>query len=393
MDRRKFLLLSSASALATFSGSRLALSAANTEKRLVLIILRGGLDALHAVPPYADKDYRSLRPNLAIGMTGDERSVIDIDGYFGLHPALKQLKHLYDSKELLIVPASASRYRRRSHFDAQNFLENGSGKPFGLKDGWLNRSLIGLDNGDQRNGLALGPTVPLILQGKGSVQTWSQSSLPAADEDFLKRLESIYVNDPLFAKAYADARGGARPTGAMEKRQKRKRRQKFSDLAKVAGGFLKEPKGPRVAVMEIQGWDTHFGQNRRLNNLFQEYSEGLVELKSTLGNAWSDTAVLTVSEFGRTVAENGSRGTDHGTGGLAFIAGGAVNGGRIIGDWPGLQSKALYEERDLMPTIAYESLFKAALISHLGLKQGYVEDNVFPNSIEFQPSEQLFREV
>ena len=145
--------------------------------------------------------------------------------------------------------------------------------------------------------------------------------------------------------------------------------------------------------MEIQGWDTHFGQNRRLNKLFQEYSEGLVELKSTLGNAWSDTAVLTVSEFGRTVAENGSRGTDHGTGGLAFIAGGAVNGGRIIGDWPGLQSKALYEERDLIPTNAYESLFKAALISHLGLKQGYVEDKVFPNSVEIQPLEQLFREV
>ena len=391
MDRRNFLLLSSASALASFSGSSLALSSANTEKRLVLIILRGGLDSLHALPPYADRDYKSLRPNLALGVTSDEHSVIDLDGYFGLHPALKHLKDLYASKELLIFPASASRYRRRSHFDAQNFLENGSGKPFGSKDGWLNRSIMGLNYEDRRAGLALGPTVPLIIQGQGSVQTWSQSSLPLADEDFLTRLERIYGNDPLFAKAYANARGGRRPEGTMEQGRKRKRRHKFPDLAKIAGGFLKEPSGPRIAVMEMQGWDTHFGQSWRLTKLFREYSEGLDQLKKTLGNAWSDTAVLTVSEFGRTVAENGSRGTDHGTGGLAFMAGGSLNGGKLIGAWPGLNSKALYEGRDLTPSNTYEGLFKAALISHLGLKQSFVEDKVFPNSAAIRPMEQLFR--
>jgi len=396
MDRRQFLTYSGAglgiSLASAFPGSRTAFAAAPTEKRLVVIILRGGLDALHALPPYADTAYSQLRPTLAIKAPGNEEGALDLDGYFGLHPALAPLRDLYRAKELLIMPASTTQYRNRSHFDGQNLLENGSGIPFGAKDGWLNRAIGGLTENDRRLGLALGPAVPLILQGEAGVQTWASSVLPEAGEDFLNRLTHVYENDPLFAKAYADARGALKPDvdmGGMKPRRALK--QNFPLAARAAAQFLNDPNGPRIAVMEIQGWDTHFGQTWRLKALLSQYAEGIRELKSGLQQVWSDTAILTVSEFGRTAAENGSRGTDHGTGGIAFLAGGAVNGGRIEGKWPGLTRSALYEERDLRPVNAYEGLFKGALISHLGLRQGFVEDTVFPNSKAFSPIDQLFR--
>jgi uncharacterized protein (DUF1501 family) len=388
LERRSFL--TGAAALAALASTRAAFAAAPTDRRFVLILLRGALDGLHALPPHGDRDYRRLRPTLALSPD----AVLDLDGYFGLHPALGDLVPLYRAGELLLVPAAATSYRDRSHFDGQNMLENGSGKPCGAQDGWLNRAIVGLNGGDHRLGLALGPSVPLILQGPARVRSWSDSGLPAADEDFLARMTVAYQNDPLFAAALRDARGGATPAVAMgDMAGEARPAQVYLKAARAAADLLARPDGPRVAVLESQGWDTHFAQERRLKELLGELSRGLLELKSGLGEAWRETVVIVVSEFGRTAAENGSRGTDHGTGGFALLAGGAVAGGRIVGDWPGLSERALYEGRDVLAANAYERLFKAVLVGHLGLDPGFVEDRVFPASRAQSPMDGLLRQA
>ncbi|MBX3501337.1 MAG: DUF1501 domain-containing protein [Alphaproteobacteria bacterium] len=382
LERRS--LLAGASALAVLTAARATFAAAPTDRRFVLVLLRGALDGLHALPPHGDKDYRRLRPTLAL----PPDAALDLDGRFGLHPALGDLMPLYRAGELLFVPAAATRYRDRSHFDGQNMLENGSGKPYGAPDGWLNRAILGLNGGDRRLGLALGPAVPLILQGPARIRSWSESGLPAVDEDFLSRMTMAYRNDPLFAAALGDARGRARPAAGMGDATGD---QVFVKAAAVAADLLARSDGPRVAVLESQGWDTHFAQERRLKVLLRDVARGLLELKRGLGEAWRETVVLVVSEFGRTAAENASGGTDHGTGGLAILAGGAVAGGRIAGDWPGLSDRALHEGRDVPAANAYERLFKAALIRHLGLDAGFVEDRVFPASRALSPLDGLLR--
>lgn len=390
-DRRCFLKMSSAGVAASLACPQIAFADAPTDKRFIMIFLRGGMDGLHALSPYADNDYKRLRPILGLNAPGQKNGVLDLDGYFGLHASFAPLKKLYASNELSLIPAASTGYRNRSHFDGQNVLENGSGTPYGAKDGWLNRAILGLNEGDRRLGLALGPTIPVILQGDGNVQTWANSQLPEADEDFLKQLGRVYGSDPLFTKTLEAANMAQDPNinmSGMTRRQMRNDNTKIS--SKAAANLLSQSNGPRIAVLEIQGWDTHFDQERRLSSLFEELSEAITTLKSGLGPQWQQTAVMVVSEFGRTAAENANRGTDHGTGGLAMLAGGAIKGGKIAGEWPGLSSKALYEGRDVLAANSYEGLFKSMLISHLGLEQSYVEDHVFPNSQSIFPMEGLF---
>lgn len=392
IDRRRFLQATGAATAASVVAPRLALAGAPTENRFVFILLRGGLDGLHAMAPYADLQYRAQRPTLALAAPGVAQGALKLDGTFGLHPALAPMHALYQSKELILVPASATQYRKRSHFDGQNMLENGSGKPYGLKDGWLNRAIAGMGGANRKMGLALGPSVPLILQGDQRVQTWANTRLPDVSTDFLTRLAQVYKTDAMFAAALADARSAMKPAmgkGDMEFRPGGG--QDFRVAAKAAAQLLSRKEGPRIAVMDLGGWDTHFRQEARLKALFADLSSGVTELKTELGAAWAKTVVLVVSEFGRTVAENGSNGTDHGTGGIAFITGGAVKGGRIAGDWPGLSQAARYEGRDVNPVNAYEGFFKAVLVSHLGLTQGFVEDTVFPSSRSIRPVDGLFR--
>ncbi|MEZ5649061.1 MAG: DUF1501 domain-containing protein [Burkholderiaceae bacterium] len=258
-------------------------------------------------------------------------------------------------------------------------LENGSNRPFGASDGWLNRAVVALHEGDRRLGLSVGPAMPLILQGKAGVQTWSDSTLPELDDDFLRRIRQVYDGDPVFARALDDAMASVKPTpGRSEAVPGKPRESAFELAARVAADLLARDDGPRIAAMDIQGWDTHFSQESRLRKLFEQLSAGVLELRTGLGRAWTRTVVLIVSEFGRTAAENGSRGTDHGTGGLALLAGGAVRGGRVLGRWPGLARTALFEGRDLHPVNALEGLFKGVLLAHIGLDERTVDATILP---------------
>jgi len=394
-NRRRFLHAASATLLGSLIKTRTGFASVDTDKRFVLVFLRGGLDSLHAMAPYADKHYQKLRPTLALGDGQSDRPSIDIDGYFGLHPALEPLRTLYRQKELVFIPAASTRYRNRSHFDGQNMLENGSGRPYGARDGWLNRAIAGMTDNDRRLGLALGPSVPLILQGDAGVQTWSDSKLPEVDDDFLRRLGLVYASDRLFADALQDASDALQPDASMMNTDQTKttgnrRNRDFALSARAAADLLSRADGPRIAAMELQGWDTHFGQQWRLNGLFQTLASGITELKAGLAEAWSKTAVLVVSEFGRTAAENGNRGTDHGTGGMAILAGGAVSGGKIVGDWPGLSNRSLYEQRDLLAVNGYEDIFKSVLADHLGLAERYIDSSVLPGNPASLSFEGLF---
>lgn len=382
LNRRRFLQLSGASLAASLAAARLAFAAAPTDNRFVFVFLRGGLDGLHALAPYGDADFRRLRPRLAPGA----EDLSDLDGYFGLHRGFDAAMPLWQAGELTFVPAATTRYRNRSHFDGQNLLENGTARPFGASDGWLNRAILGLNAGDRRLGLSLGPAVPLILQGAAHVQAWANENLPDLDEDFLARLAIVYRDDPIFARALDDANGSPEPMMGANPPD-----NGFLLAATAAADLLARADGPRIAVMELGGWDTHFNQAPRLTPLFGQLARGLVTLKEGLGEAWARTVVVVGSEFGRTAAENGSSGTDHGTGGLAILAGGAVRGGRIAGDWPGLTPTALFENRDVLAVNAYESIFKAVLTGHLGLAEDYAERVVFPDSAALHPFPGLLR--
>ena len=387
-NRRHFTKLTAAGLLSGGMASPV-LASAPTEKRFILINLRGAMDGLHALAPYMDRDYHKLRPTLGLGAAGTDRQVIDLNGSFGMHPALKPLEALYRNKELIFVPAVSTQYRQRSHFEAQDILEGGGTAPYQHNTGWLNRAITEMGGTPRRIGLSLGPSIPLIMRGAADIRTWSDSRLPEVDEGFLSRMNALYENDPIFHKAFTQAQQDKNKSAMMENMNRGNGRFELSIRAAI--NLLKDKDGPRIAVLEAGGWDTHYAQERRLNKLFGELASAIILMKTELGPLWKDTAVLVVSEFGRTASENGSKGTDHGTGGLAFLAGGAVKGGFIRGKWPGLSRVALLDERDLAPANQLTSLFKATLIDHLGLTESQVEESVFPSTRTIKRMENLFR--
>ena len=373
--------------MAALAGTpRLAFAApSDAERRLVFVFLRGGMDGLSAVPAHGDPQFAGRRGDLA-----DES--LRLDGMFGLSPYLAGMHKLYGAGELAVLHAVATPYRARSHFDAQNLLENGTGKPFGRDSGWLNAALAG---GSRVDGLALGQSIPLVLRGPAQVGSWSPSRLPEPDADLLARLAELYRGDALLGPSFAAAReakemmqGGDAPRGMGGAGP-----QAVLALATAAGEILGRRAGPRVASFDFGGWDTHInqvGEYSALTRNLRLLDRAVAALKDALGPAWRQTAVLIVTEFGRTVAPNGSNGTDHGTGGAAFVAGGGVRGGRVIADWPGLSESALHEGRDLRPTLDLRSLFKAALAAQLGLDEAALESQVFPDSRAVRPLDGLF---
>lgn len=402
--RRHFVRgLGIGSALAAAGPVRWAFAHAATEKRLVVVVLRGALDGLAAVPPYADRDYAQARGSLALPAPGTADGPIDLDGRFALHPALAPLQPLYQARELLVVHAVAGPYRARSHFDGQDVIENGTDRPRGAGDGWLNRALGVMGGAERRLGLAVGQTVPAILSGAVPVAAWAPRRMPELGEDFLGRLEALYALDRTLGPAFVEGRKaqamsddvlGPEEMGGTGKGGGRGP-VTLRIAAAAVGKLLAAGDGPRIAVLEMGGWDTHANQGTlggRLTPVLAALGQGLVGLQEAMGPAaWRQTVVLTMTEFGRTVAVNGTGGTDHGTASVALLLGGAINGARVLADWPGLGVGKLFEGRDLAPTTDLRAIAKAILRDHLGLPAPDIERTVFPASPAIRPLEGLIR--
>jgi uncharacterized protein (DUF1501 family) len=396
LSRRKFAI---GAAMVAAGMPRVLLAKAATDNRFVVVILRGAMDGLAAVPPYADPDYRDLRGALALAAPGQADGIIDLDGFFGLHPALKPLHDFYAKGQLTVLHAVATPYRDRSHFDGQDLLENGTTAPHSAHDGWLNRAL-GLMGASRTLGLAVGQSVPLVLRGAAPVTSWAPTQLPEVSADFIDKVADLYRDDPVFGPALAAGIGDEalvnKATAGVDMAASAGPKMGFkrggSGLAPAitgtVGKLLADPVGPRIAVIDVTGWDTHANQgttNGRLAPVLADLGGGLAALAAALGPAWRNTVVLTLTEFGRTAAINGTGGTDHGTATAAFLMGGAVRGGRVIAQWPGLSRSRLYQGRDLAPTLDTRAICSAVLRDHLGLPLDALRRVVFPDSAALPP--------
>jgi len=374
-------------AVAPLAGLGLAGAATPGGPRLVLVLLRGGLDGLAAVPAPGDPAFADARGVLGRFAT----PALPLDGPFALHPALAGLHGLYGQRELLVVHATGLPYRERSHFDAQQVLESGGERPFALDTGWLGRALAG----GTGKGMAFQSAVPLVLRGHAAVDTWAPSRRPEPAADLVDRLARLYSADPPLAAALARARAlrgdGAMPAaaaGGPAAMAGAAPGPAAVALARQAAGFLAQPAGPQAAVLELGGWDSHANQAadpgplvnnlRLLDAVLGALREGLTA--AAAGDTWARTVVLVVTEFGRTVAVNGTQGTDHGSGGAALVLGGAVRGGRVLADWPGLAPAQRHEGRDLRITTDLRAVFKTVLTDHLGLSAERVAQQVLPGS-------------
>jgi len=383
---RRALLLGLGASIA-LPGVRLAFAQAPGPARLVVVLLRGGLDGLYAVQPYADPNFAELRGPLMLPEPGREDGLLDLGGRFGLHPRLSGIHTMFRENEALILHAVAGPWRTRSHFDAQDLLESGAEQR--LASGWLNRALTAIPPpaAGRAAGLAVGTTTPLLLRGRARVDNYLPRGLAEVPPDLIARILDLNARDQVLGPSLRDgvrARGYVLETLGEAARQRPAPGGQFAVLARAAGQLMAAPQGPSVAAFELGGWDTHAQQSARLNAPLAQMDEGLVALKQALGDVWRRTAVLVVTEFGRTARVNGTMGTDHGTGGAAFILGGAVQGGRILGDWPGLSAANLFQNRDLFPTTDMRSLAKGLLRDHLRLPRPAVEA-AFPNSAEAAP--------
>jgi uncharacterized protein (DUF1501 family) len=401
MLRRHFLI--GAGALAASAAIPEVLFAhTGGSSRLVVVILRGALDGLAAVPPYGDPDYATLHRELAIAAPGNTDGALALNNTFGLHPALSFLHERFAAGELIVFNAVASPYRDRSHFDGQNVLENGLAKPIGSADGWLNRALAALPASGRAadRAVAISQNVPLILRGEAAVMSKSPQATADVDEDLLARLADLYSHDDWFSARLSEAVQtdkmveGADDSGNPKQPQRLRVPDRVTAVARMAANLMRSDGGPEIAVIEASGWDTHANQGGAkgiLSTRLGGLDKALNSLADELGPLWPQTAVLVVTEFGRTAAVNGTRGTDHGTGGCAFLVGGAVRGGQVIADWPSLSRTALLDNRDLKPTLDLRSVFKAVLDEHMHVDAKTLAKRVFPDSSGARPLQGLIR--
>ena len=420
VSRRSFIGTSLFAGASTLMASRLALANAPTDARFVFVLLRGALDGLSAVPPVGDPEYASLRGQIALARSG-EGAALPLEGPFGLHPALRFLHESYAAKELAVLHAVASPYRERSHFDAQNVLESGELRPHGSTSGWINRALTALPAGKAREaGVALGANVPLAMRGPAEVASWSPTKIAALDEDDTGAHHgSVCARSVAVTAARRCARERChRQRGAdsgrcgipgcrdgddrhetwtvveRDAKEKRNYNARYAETARAAAGFLKRDDGPRVAMFDTTGWDTHANEGGAQGQLalrLRGLDAAMAALKESLGPVWRHTVVLVATEFGRTAAINGTRGTDHGTGAAAFLLGGAVAGGRVLADWPGLARANLLDNRDLKPTRDLRTVMKGVLRDHLGVPAAALDSQVFPDSAGVRPMDGLIR--
>ena len=364
LHRRRFLQIAAAGAGALWVSPQMALAAVESDRRFIFIIQRGAADGLDIVRPFGDTAFVGLRGAIA----GDAGASIKLDGTFSLHPALAEIGKMYTAGQALFVHAVASPYRDRSHFDGQNVLETGGSRPYTVKDGWLNR-LVSMMPHEKDEAIAFAPTVPMALRVPTPVTSYAPTSLPDATDDLMARVGMLYENDPQLHSLWSDAveaKGLANGTGP---------KQDPAGLGQLAARFLVKENGPRIAMIETEGWDTHFAQAPRLAARLKALDAMIAAMRDGLGNAWEKTTILVATEFGRTAAVNGTGGTDHGTASVAMLVGGAVKGGRVVADWPGLSS--LYEERDLKPTMALDGLIAGVAGETFALDGEKIADGLF----------------
>jgi len=406
---RRVLLLGSGVLFAWAAVPRVA-RAEGRDPRFLTIVLRGGLDGLAVVAPVGDPDWGKLRREKSLAAEGPTPA-LPLDGFFALNPAMPNLHRLYKADQATIVHAAATPYRERSHFDGQDVLESGLPKPGAADTGWLNRALAALEPGGRvaprgRQAFAVGPITPLVVRGPAPVLSWVPPRLPPVSDDTTMRLLDLYRHtDPTFARILEERVGLAAiaKAGGMNSEPGDERpavqgggiaqvRTYFADAAGAAAKFLAEPQGPRVAALAFDGWDTHVDEGTvkgRLANLLGALDGAIAAIETSMGEAWRETVVVLVTEFGRTARLNGNDGTDHGTATVALLAGGALKGGRIIADWPGVKDADLYEKRDLKPTTDLRTVLKGLLADHLGADPRSLETAVFPDSSAAKPLQGL----
>lgn len=401
-SRRSFLARSLAlgcSAAASPLLAPLSLAAAPWDNRLVVIILRGGMDGLGVVQPWGDPDYAGLRAGMP--RPGAKGGPLDLDGFFALHSGLTPLMPLWKAGELGFVNATSTPYRdKRSHFDGQDILEAGvpdSQSP--IRDGWLNRMLQAVPGVEAETAYTIGPSGMLLTKGAAEVAEWSPESVLAMTPQAEQLMAHVMHDDPLFRDVLAEALdlAGSLPTAALMRkggmdgdpeemlegmaalRQSAQVSKDHSGAVSVAEFAADRLRGDaRIAAFSLNGWDTHNRQNAALTRPLKQLAEVILALRDNLGPVWAKTGVIAMTEFGRTARINGTDGTDHGTGGTMLFAGGALRGGRMHGKWPGLAEEALYQRRDLMPTSDVRAHAAAVMQGLFGLDRNVLETAVFP---------------
>jgi uncharacterized protein (DUF1501 family) len=376
MNRRTFVRNMCLGGLATFGAPIVNFAQVKRGGRFVFVLLRGGFDGLAAVVPYGDPAYRSLRGSFGF----EESDLFELNDTFGLAPGLSALRDIWQQNELVVLHALAIPYRTRSHFDGQAILETGIDRPVGSSDGWLNRLLQVMPG--QRSGIAIAAGMPRSMTGPFDVQTWSPVQLGAVDDAYLDRLATLYRTDEVLYGRFEAALQQQDLVGEEPMAGGGARRGGIAPLMRAAAKILRQENGPNVAAVEFSGWDTHANQGLAggaLDRLLAQLAEGLVALRTDLGPAWSNTTVVVMTEFGRTARPNGTRGTDHGTAGAGLVIGPKVARSTVFTDWPGLGDRALFEGRDLKPTLDTRAVLKATIAATFDLTPAQA-DRVFPGS-------------
>jgi uncharacterized protein (DUF1501 family) len=407
-SRRRFLLGSGT--LFTWAHLPKLARAEGRDPRFLTIVLRGALDGLATVAPVGDPDWVPLRGDDAFTLAG-KTPALKLDDYFALNPAMPKLQRMFAANEALIVHAAATSYRERSHFDGQDVLETGVEKPGTVRTGWLNRLLGNLAPEDRvttnaGSAFAVGPVTPLVARGPAPMLIWSpRRSMTPASADTINRLVELYrhsegrfaqvlegrtklaalaANSGIVEKAAGPLAGPFVPPLAYATQQ----RTYFSAVVGAAAQYLAQADGPRVGALSLEGWDTHSAEgigSGTLAVLLGALDDALAAIKDIMGAAWRETVVVLITEFGRTARINGSKGTDHGTATVALAVGGALKGGRVIADWPGLKPANLLEDRDLKPTTDLRAVLKGLVKDHLRADDRMLAADVFPGSEQIKP--------